>query len=333
MPEPHAPEGAAPGRTAVVALGGNAIIRAGQAGTEAEQQENLRVMARAVRGLIADGWQVVLVHGNGPQVGNLAIQQDAAVPRVPRLPLHLLDAMTQGQLGSQVILALRSVDAGLPPAVALVTHVVVDEADPAFAHPTKPVGPFLTESEATRHAAEHGWAVGQDAGRGFRRLVPSPLPVRIVELDAVRALLERGLIVITAGGGGVPVVVDPDGYRGVEAVIDKDLAAQRLANALGAQALALITDVPHVQLDHGTPRARSLGEITVAQARAHAAAHQFPAGSMGPKVAAAVDFVEHGGRFAVITNADRVAASLAASPGRGSGTRIVATVQRAEAIA
>jgi carbamate kinase len=323
----------APARIAVVALGGNAIIRAGQAGTGGEQQENLRGMALAVRALTADGWRVVLVHGNGPQVGNLAIQQDAAVHRVPRLPLFLLDAMTEGQLGSQLTLALHGVDAGLPGAVALVTHVVVDEADPAFGQPTKPVGPFLTETEARRQAAEAGWTVGEDAGRGYRRLVASPLPVHIVELDAVRALVDRGLIVIAAGGGGVPVVADGTGYRGVEAVIDKDLAAQRLANALDAEALVLITDVPQVQLDYGTDRARAITEMTVAQARAHAADRQFATGSMGPKVEAAVGFVERGGRLAVITNAERVAGSLGATPGPGTGTRVVAAAQPSGAIA
>lgn len=326
MPAPHP-------RTAVVALGGNAIIRAGQAGTGAEQQANLRGMALAVRNLIADGWRVVLVHGNGPQVGNLAIQQDAAVHRVPRLPMFLLDAMTQGQLGSLLILALRAVDPTLPGTVALITHVVVDEADPAFGRPTKPVGPFLSEVDARRQAAVHGWTVGEDAGRGYRRLVASPEPVEIVELEAVRALVDRGLIVIAAGGGGVPVVADGAGYRGVEAVIDKDLAAQRLANALGAQALVLITDVAMVQLDYGTERARAIPEMTAAQARAHAADDQFAAGSMGPKVAAAVGFVERGGRLAVITTAERVAASLGPAAGTEAGTRIVAAAQPAGAIA
>ena len=322
-----------PAPIAVVALGGNAIIRAGQAGTHTEQLENLRGMAAAVHSLIDEGWRVVLVHGNGPQVGNLAIQQDAGMPRVPRLPLYLLDAMTQGQLGSLLMMAMHALDPTLPSAVAVVTHVEVDEADPAFDKPTKPVGPFLTEAEAHRLSEEHGWTIGEDAGRGFRRLVASPLPMRIVELDAVRGLIAQGLIVIAAGGGGVPVVADRDGYHGVEAVIDKDLAAQRLANALDAKALVLVTDVAYVQLDFGTARARAIGEMTVTQARAHTAEHQFPAGSMGPKVAAAIDFVEHGGRFAVITNADRVANSLMPTPGRGAGTRIVATVQRAGALA
>ncbi len=319
-------------RTAVVALGGNAIIRAGQTGTGEEQQENLRGMALAVRELIADGWRVVLVHGNGPQVGNLAIQQDEAVHLVPRLPLFLLDAMTEGQLGSQLALALHNVGGpGLPGTVAVITHVVVDETDPAFQSPSKPVGPFLTDAEARRHAAERGWTVGEDAGRGYRRLVPSPRPVDIVELEAVRALVERGLIVIAAGGGGVPVVADRDGYRGVEAVIDKDLAAQRLANALAAEALVLVTDVPQVVLDYGTDRARGIEEISVAQAQGHAADRQFAAGSMGPKVEAAIAFVQQGGRVSVITNAALVAASLRATPGTepdtGLGTRIVAAHQ------
>jgi carbamate kinase len=323
----------APARTAVVALGGNAIIRAGQAGTDGEQQENLRAMATAVRELVAGGWRVVLVHGNGPQVGNLAIQQDAAASLVPRLPLYLLDAMTEGQLGSQLTLALHGAGDGLPEAVALITHVVVNEDDPAFGRPTKPVGPFMTETEARAKAAERGWTVGPDAGRGYRRLVASPRPVRIVELAAVRALVDRGMIVIAAGGGGVPVVTDGPGYRGVEAVVDKDLAAQRLADALGADALVLVADVPRVQLDYGTDQAREVAEMTVAQARAYTAEHQFAAGSMGPKVEAAIEFAQHAGRVAVITDAPRVAATLGAAPGPGAGTRIVAAAQPTGAIA
>jgi carbamate kinase len=319
---------AEPLRTAVVALGGNAIIRAGQSGTAAEQQANLDAMAPIVRDLVGAGWRVVLVHGNGPQVGNLAVQQDAGADQVPGLPLFLLDAMTAGQLGSQLTLALHAVDPRLPAAVAVITHVEVDAADPAFEHPTKPVGPFLTEAEAHRRAAERGWTVGEDAGRGYRRLVASPAPRRIVELDAVRTLVGCGLTVIAAGGGGVPVVADGRGYRGVEAVIDKDLAAQLLADAVDAQALVLITDVPQVELDHGTDRARPVAQMTVAQARAHTADQQFPAGSMGPKVAAAVGFAERGGdRIAVITNAERAAESLSGTPGPGAGTRIVAAAR------
>ncbi|MFC7655568.1 hypothetical protein ACFQV8_02510 [Pseudonocardia benzenivorans] len=192
-------------KTAVVALGGNAITRSGQAGTQAEQMENARAMAVAVRGLRESGWNVVLVHGNGPQVGNLAIQQRAGAGQVPELPLHVLGAMTEGQLGSLLALAVRETGGvDLPGVVTVVTHVVVRADDPAFGLPTKPIGPFYTVQEAARLVSEQGWVVGEDAGRGYRRLVPSPKPVEIVELDAIRNLVDAGLIVVAAGGGGIP---------------------------------------------------------------------------------------------------------------------------------
>lgn len=316
------------GKVAVVALGGNAITRSGQAGTFAEQSANAAVMVEAVCRLRTDGWTVVLVHGNGPQVGNLAVQQEEGVHRVPELPLFQLGAMTEGQLGSLLGLALRrACGARLPGVVAVVTHVVVDEADTAFQRPTKPIGPFLAEGEARRQAAARGWTIGEDAGRGYRRLVASPKPLHIVELDAVRALVERGLVVVAAGGGGVPVVPDGSGYRGVDAVIDKDLAAQRLASGLGAEALVLVTDVPQVMLDYGTPTAHSIEQMTIEQAQQHADANQFPEGSMGPKVRAAIGFLREGGRVAVITNAERANASLCPGtyPGVALGTRIVSS--------
>ncbi|WP_028936156.1 carbamate kinase [Pseudonocardia spinosispora] len=315
------------GKTVVVALGGNAITRSGQAGTYAEQAENALGMADAVCRLRAAGWTVVLVHGNGPQVGNLAVQQQESTGKVPEQPLHVLGAMTEGQLGSLLTLALLRVCGSTLSGVAtVVTHVVVDPDDPGFSRPTKPIGPFLSEAEARRHADEQGWTVGEDAGRGYRRLVASPAPLRIVELDALRALVDRGVVVIAAGGGGVPVVRDEVGYRGVDAVIDKDLAAQRLATELGAEALVLVTDVPQVMIDYGTPNAHPIDRMTVSEAQAHADDHQFPEGSMGPKMRGAIQFLRAGGRLAVITNAERACASLDpnASPEADLGTRIVA---------
>ncbi|MFC5996336.1 carbamate kinase [Pseudonocardia hispaniensis] len=317
-------------KTVVVALGGNAIIRSGQAGTHAEQVENARAMAVAVCRMREAGWTVVLVHGNGPQVGNLAIQQEEAAHRVPELPLYWLGAMTEGHLGCLLTLALHDVGKGtLPGVVSIVTHAVVDTEDPAFSRPTKPIGPFFDERQARRYATERGWVVGEDAGRGYRRLVASPRPQRFVEIDAVRALVEREMVVIAAGGGGVPVVADSTGYRGVDAVIDKDLAAQALATALQADALVMVTDVPRVLLDYGTPNARPIVEMTAEQARRHAADGQFPEGSMGPKIEAAIQFVRGGGSVAVITDAERACASLdvvpGVAPGPEVGTRIVAT--------
>jgi carbamate kinase len=314
-----------------VALGGNAITRSGQSGTFDEQRANVRAMAATVCAMRAAGWRVVLVHGNGPQVGNLAIQQDEAVHRVPRMPMFVLDAMTEGQLGSVLTLALHEAGGGrLSGVVSVITHVVVDEADPAFSRPTKPVGPFMDEAEARLRATELGWTVVEDSGRGYRRLVPSPQPRAIVELDAITALVDRGLVVIAAGGGGVPVVVDDAGYRGVDAVIDKDVAAQRLATALRAEALVLVTDVPRVVLDYGTERARPIDVMGVDEAQAHADGGQFPDGSMGPKVRAAIQFLREGGRTAAITNTELAVPTLTGAA--AAGTRIVPADHPMEAV-
>ncbi|MDT7707138.1 MAG: carbamate kinase [Pseudonocardiales bacterium] len=319
-------------KTAVVALGGNAIIRSGQRGTFVEQAANVRAMAAAVCRLRDAGWGVVIVHGNGPQVGNLAIQQEEGASRVPELPLFVLNAMTEGQLGCLLTLALHEAGAGRPPGVvSLVTHVVVDRADPAFAHPTKPIGPFLDPDVARELAGQRGWTVGEDAGRGFRRLVASPEPGRIVELEAIRSLVDQGMLVIAAGGGGIPVIEDGPALCGVDAVIDKDLAAQRLATALGADALVLVTDVPRVLLDYGTPQARAIADITVDEAQAHADDSQFPEGSMGPKIRSAIRFVRSGGAMSVVTDTEHAVSSLTA-PVVGArehsdadlGTRVVA---------
>lgn len=310
-------------KTVVVALGGNAITRVGQAGTYAEQTANARVMAEAICTMRDTGWNVVVVHGNGPQVGNLAIQQEEAADRVPELPLFWLGAMTEGQLGCLLTTALHEAGKGrLPGVVTVVTHTVVDADDPAFTHPTKPIGPFLDAETAQRRAAQSGWVVGEDAGRGYRRLVPSPEPRRIVELEDIRCLVDRGSIVIAAGGGGVPVVADGYALRGIDAVIDKDLAAERLASALHADVLLLVTGVPRVMLDHGTPTARDVAEMTVDDVARHAAAGQFPEGSMGPKMRAAQRFVGATGGTAVVTDAEHACAALELRAD-SAGTRVV----------
>ncbi len=311
-------------KTVVVALGGNAITRTDQTGTFDEQRANALDMARAVCALREAGWDVVVVHGNGPQIGNLAIQQEDGAGRVPELPLFWLGAMTEGQLGCLLTLALREVcGPELRGVVSVVTHMVVDADDPAFDRPTKPIGPFFDEAVARRYAQERGWSVGSDAGRGYRRLVASPEPRRIVELDDIKALVNRGSVVVAAGGGGVPVVDDAGVLRGIDAVVDKDLAAERLASSLGADALLLVTGVPRVMLDFGTPQAHDVTEMTADEATAHAAAGQFPEGSMGPKIRAAVRFVRSTGGTAVVTDAEHAVASLTGDDPAAQGTRIV----------
>ena len=319
------------GRIVVLALGGNALTHLGQAGTYQELEANATRMARSVSALMRTGWEVVLVHGNGPQVGNLALQQEEGSDVVPPQPLFALGAMTQGQIGSLLTLALGKVMGSQAPGiVSVVTHAEVDPADPAFSHPTKPIGPFLSADEAESFAAARGWAVKEDAGRGYRRVVSSPEPAAILEAPAIRNLLEGGFVVIAAGGGGIPVVpAGPAGsgdYRGVDAVIDKDYAAQRLATSLEAQALVLVTSVEAVLLDYGTPKQRAMLEMSVDDAEAHLAEGQFPEGSMGPKVRAGVRFLRNGGDVAVITTPALVYASLEGTvselEGR-PGTRIV----------
>lgn len=320
-------------RTAVVALGGNAFTRAGMSGTYAEQTRNAARMATAVWALHRAGWRIVLVHGNGPQIGNLAIQQEEGADLVPPQPLFCLDAMTQGQLGSMITMALHQTAGGADIDVAtLVTHVVVAIDDPAFAVPRKPIGPFFNESEARVLAPARGWTMGDDAGRGFRRLVASPQPLRIVETAALRALVDSGVLVIAAGGGGIPVVAGQHGYSGVDAVVDKDYAAQVLATSLQAEALVLLTAVRRVALDYGTPHERAITEMSVEQAEQYLADGQFAEGSMGPKVRAGIRFLRAGGQTVVISTPDAAPATLREHPSRHGGTRIVATVRPAKAL-
>jgi len=313
--------------SAVVALGGNALVESGQLGTYREQCDHARAVAANIASMVAAGWRIVIVHGNGPQVGALALQQDAAKDIVATQPLFSLVAMTQGEIGSLLALALRE---QLPPehpgAVCVGTHVVVDAADPAFGRPTKPIGPFVDRDSAARMAAERGWTMAEDSGRGYRRVVASPDPVGLLELDVIGGLVAAGHLVIAAGGGGIPVTLSPRGYRGVEAVVDKDLAAELLATRIGADALIIVTEVDAAAIHFGTARQRALHDVTVEEAERYAHDGQFPAGSMGPKMAAATRFVRNGGRMAVVTSAARMLATVVAPPGSDDaamGTRIL----------
>jgi carbamate kinase len=316
------------GGRALIALGGNALCGADQTGTYAEQRENARAMAASVGELIDIGWQVVVVHGNGPQVGALGVQQEAAATLVPPQPLFSLSAMTQGYLGSLIALALHERLGRDHQVVSVVTHVVVHGDDPAFAEPSKPIGPFYTATEARRLTAERHWTMAEDAGRGFRRVVPSPEPLGILEVETIGRIVDAGIVVIACGGGGVPVAMSVDGYVGVDAVIDKDLAAQRLGSALGADALALVTSVPAVQLGHGTPRQHDLHELGVDDAARYLAEGQFAPGSMGPKIAAAIRFIREGGDAVAITTAALLASTLAVQNGRPAGTLVTASSGR-----
>jgi carbamate kinase len=316
------------GRRALIALGGNALCSADQTGTYTEQCNNARAMAASIGELVDAGWHVAVVHGNGPQVGALGVQQEAAAGIVPPQPLFSLSAMTQGYLGSLVALALHERLGRDHQVVSVVTHVVVHGDDPAFSEPSKPIGPFYSASEASRLAAERGWTIADDAGRGFRRVVPSPEPLDILEADTIRRIFDAGLVVIACGGGGVPVTMSVDGYVGVDAVIDKDLAAQRLASALGVDVLAMLTSVPAVQLGHGTPKQHDLHELSVDDAERFLADGQFAAGSMAPKIAAAIRFVREGGDAVAITTPELLASTMAVADGRPAGTLVTARSDR-----
>jgi carbamate kinase len=314
-------------KTAVVALGGNALTLPGQAGTCEQMQANVAAMAAAINEVIESGWQVVIVHGNGPQVGSLALQQESTA-LAPAQPLAVLDAMTQGEIGSLIALAVDRLR-GPGAAAAVITHVTVDKADPAFRAPTKPIGPFFDRQEAERLAAQRGWVVQPDSGRGYRRVVASPEPTGIVEIGAIRALVRAGQLVIAAGGGGIPLGAGEGIGTFADAVIDKDRAARLLATMLGAEALLLVTAVDRVMLDYGTPRQSELGTITADEAARYLAEGQFPAGSMGPKVEAALRFLADGGEVAVITTPGLLARTLIGTGSGRCGTRIEPTRSRA----
>jgi carbamate kinase len=305
--------------TIVVAIGGNAVLAAGEQGTYEQQLASMARLAAALRELLRAGHRVVLTHGNGPQVGNLALQQEEGASVVPPQPLFVLGAMTQGQFGHLVAAAFGDRAAPARPVTAVVTHTLVDPADPAFQHPTKPIGPFFSRPEVERFARERHWQVTKDADRGWRRVVPSPEPLGFLEADAIRTLVEAGFLVVASGGGGIPVAREGGRLRGVEAVIDKDLSAQRLATAVGADILMLLTGVDHVWLGFGTPEARAVRAMTVEEAEKYLADGEFPAGSMGPKVTAAARFVRSGGDVALITSPARVREALSGA----GGTRVV----------
>lgn len=306
----------------VVAMGGNALARSDERGTYAEQKAHADQLASVVRALLRGGYQVVVTHGNGPQVGNLAVQQEEGSRQVPPQPLSVLSAMTQGQIGHLLVAALTDTGAEAA-AVSVITHTVVDADDPAFGLPTKPVGSFLTEHQARALRAQYGWTVAGDSGRGWRRVVPSPEPREIIEAPAIRLLAGSGFVVVACGGGGIPVTRQAHGLQGSEAVIDKDLSAALLASAVGASALLMLTDVDRVMLDFGSPAQRAVDVLTVDEAEHHLAKGQFPPGSMGPKITAAIRFIRGGGEVATVTSPEQAVGGLEGTkivPSHGNGT-------------
>lgn len=306
--------------TLVLALGGNAIHSRGDNGTAEEQLANVSKAMASVAELADRGYRVVLTHGNGPQVGTILLQQAAAqkAEGIPAMPMDIAGAMSQGQIGYMMQQCLQNElrKRGKPwPVTTVVTQMVVDPADPAFANPTKPVGPFYT-SEKAKELRARGYTVVEDSGRGYRRVVPSPMPVAIAEIYGIKTLINAGALVICAGGGGVPVVRDESGdLHGVEAVIDKDLGAALLAQKLDADRLIILTDIEQVYINFRKPDQQALSKLTAEEAKAYIADGQFSVGSMGPKVRSAVNFIESGGKQAIITHLHTIMRALEGETG------------------
>jgi len=309
---------------AVIAFGGNALLRPQDHGTQEEQFTLAWKATRWLVEIVHRGFELVIVHGNGPQVGNIMIQVEEAITKIPPQGLELCVAQTEGSMGFMLQNQLRNrlnEEQLAKEVVTLLSEVEVARDDPAFENPSKPVGPYFTAYRANLLMQEQGWQMVEDAGRGWRKVVPSPRPTRILDVGAVRRLVQGGAVVVAAGGGGIPVYQDVGGYfRGVEAVIDKDYTASLLAQELEADLFIILTQVAQVAENYGRPNQRWLGEIAAARAKEMLDQHQFPPGSMGPKIRAALAFVEKTGKEVLITDAEHLKDALA----RKSGTYVVA---------
>lgn len=308
-------------KLAVVAIGGNAVNRPGEKPTA---ENMLSAIAEAMGYLVdmLDEYDIVITHGNGPQVGNILIQQEMAKEVIPPFPIDVNDAQTQGSLGYMIVQALRNrlAERGLNREVAaLITQIVVDKNDEAFKKPSKPVGPFYTEEEARKLMMEKGWIMKEDAGRGWRRVVPSPKPLDIVEKEIIQMLLKNDVIVVAAGGGGIPVVRENGKLKGIEAVIDKDRASALLAIEINADELIILTGVEKVALNYGKPNQTFVDTLIVDDAMKYLKEGHFPAGSMGPKIEAAIDFVSATNKTCLITDMRKLKEALSGK----TGTRIV----------
>ncbi len=306
----------------LIAVGGNSLIRAGEKGTVAEQLANARSTAAAIVGLIRQGYRLVVTHGNGPQVGAQLLRSERAADQVPVQPLDVCGAASQGEIGYLLSQSLRDelYAAGLDVSVvSLVTQSIVSAQDPAMRHPTKPIGPFYSRAQAEERMRTLGWEIVEDAARGYRRVVPSPEPIAIVELEVIRRLSDDGVLVVACGGGGIPVVREHGDLHGIEAVIDKDRASALLASHLSVDVFAISTDTDYVYLDYKKSTQKALTEITVSELERHYQNGQFPPGNMGPKVESALQFLKSGGQKVIITSYEHLCDAVA---GR-AGTHIV----------
>lgn len=312
----------------VIALGGNAIKQADEKGTAEEQLSNVAVTCRQLVSMLKYGHRLVITHGNGPQAGNLLIQQESGVAEVPAQPMDIVGAMTQGQIGYMFQQTLQNMllKEKIPlPVISVVNQVLVSEDDPDYQDPSKPVGPFYTREEAEKIKKERPEYVIKEVKPGnvekrFRRVVPSPEPIRNIEYIAIRRMLDQGIVVIASGGGGVPVIYDEnDNLKGTAAVIDKDKAGEVLATIVGADVFLVLTDVDHAKINFGKPDEQDIGCVTYSEMKKLYEAGHFKAGSMGPKVVACLRFIEWGGNVAIITSLDKAIAALIGQ----TGTRIV----------
>ncbi len=302
----------------IIALGGNAILPVGKTGTIQEQVAITRTAMLEIEGLVSDGRHVVLTHGNGPIVGNIVVRNEAMKDSIPPMPLDVCGADSQGGIGYMIQQSLRNVlveRGNESEVVSIITQVLVDVNDPAFQKPVKPIGPYYSESQAVQLRNERGWNIVKDKKQGYRRVVPSPYPMRILEIEVIKSLIRDGTIAITVGGGGIPVVFEDNHYRGIEAVIDKDLASSLLARHLEAERLIIITDVDAVYVDYGKPTQKPLGLVTLEEIKSHFADGQFPAGSMGSKIRASIEFLEYGGESVIITQPGDLLAAVRGEAG------------------
>lgn len=314
-------------KIALIAFGGNAVLPKEQRGLQSEQMKNAQKAAQLMIDVVKKGYELIIVHGNGPQVGNLLIQMEESINKVPPFSLEVCDAMTEGSMGymleKNLVNELRknSLDKDV---ATIVTQVVVDKKDPAFQNPTKPVGPFYAKYRGQMLMREKKWVMVEDAGRGYRKVVPSPKPIDVVPKRVIHDLVHSGRIVIAAGGGGIPVIINGRGlFQGVEAVIDKDYASSLIAYEAKVDLFIILTNVPRVFLNFGTPDEKALSKITVEEAKRYLEEGHFPPGSMGPKIKASIEYIERGGREVLITSANHLKAALI----NRSGTRIVASAQ------
>lgn len=304
----------------VLALGGNAIIKKGQKGTVHEQFDNTIKSMQQILPIIKHGHKIILTHGNGPTVGHMMIRVEAGMRQVPYVPLGICVADSQGGLGYMIELCLHNIlhkERISKKVITLITPVLVSEKDPSFKHPTKPIGPFYTERQSKVMKKRHkDWVIVQDAGRGYRRVVPSPIPLEIINKEVIKRMVDEGYIVIAAGGGGIPVVYRKDGtLKGVSAVIDKDRTAAILASEVKADTLMILTAVDKVALNYGSEEQEDLDKLTLKEAKKYLKQGHFPDGSMGPKIEAAIFFLEHGGKEVIICALEKADESLRGKAG------------------